>query len=424
MKLMRYFISLFCVSCFLLSGCGSSSSKDKESSEDATSVEITAEGELTRADKSLSIKTHNNNAVLYLDCSSSMKGYINTTSDTKFKNIVSSLLYWKPTKAYTFDTKELPEIPREDFIDKINTRRIDWSSESDLTKMINTMVNKVKAGQVGISYLITDGIMSGSNKEIRESIEGSFNITSRGTLTARIADAVSEVDENISILVIKYTSNFTGRYYYYDNTYVDLVEKPRPFYVVAIGVRSMVKDLITQLQKESLMSGNQGLILLGDELPYTIALKASKTEGISIKDNQIIIGTSIRPNDYVVLKGDLSSLQPYMQTQEYFEKNGEVYIQYSQKGALQKLDSQYFSYEVNGSSVNLNIQAKYIRRNAMCFRLKYELPNWIGISSCDNDKNLSSSPIPKTFNFKYFVDGLSRIDDEEYITKVDTLKFK
>ena len=60
----------------------------------------------------------------------------------------------------------------------------------------------------------------------------------------------------------------------------------------------------------------------------------------------------------------------------------------------------------------------------MYFKLKYELPNWIEMSSSDNDKNIKQSPIPKTFNLKYFVKGLAEINDDEYITKIDTLKFK
>ena len=88
------------------------------------------------------------------------------------------------------------------------------------------------------------------------------------------------------------------------------------------------------------------------------------------------------------------------------------------------MDAQYISYEIDGTTLNLGVQARCIKRNAMYFKLKYELPSWIEKSSSDNDKNIRHSPIPKTFNLKYFVKGLAEINDDEYITKIDTLKFK
>lgn len=409
---------------FLLSACGSNSSKSNENS-GITNTDTVSDQSCRQAIVP-SVKTIPENAVLYLDCSYSMKGYINTATDAKFKNVISSLLYWKPTKAYLFDTKEQSEISREEFIDLINKRKVSWSDESDLTKMISSMVKKVNDGSVGISYLITDGIMSGSNQEVRESVDRSFNITSRGILTARIADAVSACKNDVAILLIKYISSFTGKYYCYTNVdQVCFTENQRPFYVVAIGNRGLVKELVYKTQKEELLSNNQGLLLLGDEYPYNLSLLASRKEGISFsKDRQIIVGTNIRSDDYVIFNGNLSNLPSYMLSTEYFKKNGEVYIQYSQKGEFKKLASQYISYEIDGANLNLGVQAKCIRRNAMYFKLRYELPNWVEISSIDNDKDIKDVPVPKTFNLKYFVRGLAEINNDEYITKIDTLKFK
>ena len=113
-----------------------------------------------------------------------------------------------------------------------------------------------------------------------------------------------------------------------------------------------------------------------------------------------------------------------MQDTNYFKSNGEVYIQYSKGGDFKNLDTEQIKYEIDGAKLRLNIPAKYIRHNAMYFKLKYELPSWIEMSSSDNDKNIKQSPIPKTFNLKYFVKGLAKINDDEYITKIDTLKFK
>lgn len=422
MKRIKHSAVLFGASlCLLLSACGSNGTKSNDDS--STTATDTISNQSTEQIIVQPVKSVPENAVLYLDCSHSMKGYINTATDDKFKNVISSLLYWKPTKAYLFDTKEQPEISCDEFINLINTRRVSWADESDLTKMIGSMVKKINDGSVGISYLITDGIMSGSNQEVRESVDRSFNITSRGTLTARIADAVSACKDDVAILLIKYTSSFTGKYYCYTNVdQVDFKENQRPFYVVAIGNRKLVKELVDKTQKEELLSNNQGLLLLGDKYPYNIKLTTGKD--IVLKNNQRIIGTNIGPEDNVILYADLDDLPSYMQDTTYFKSNGEVYIQYSKGGDFKKLDTEQIKYEIDGAKLRLNIPAKYIRHNAMYFKLKYELPSWIEMSSSDNDKNIKQSPIPKTFNLKYFVKGLTKINDDEYITKIDTLKFK
>lgn len=419
MKSIEHYVLLLCI-CSLLSACSSNAGKAKEES----TIDTCSISNQEPKEKIVPLKPVERNAVLYLDCSVSMKGYINTTTDATFNNVISSLLYWMPTTAHLFDTKEQTGISRNDFIDKINTRKISWSDESDLAKMIASMIKKVNEENIGISYLITDGIMSGSNQEIKNSPARSFNIKNRGTLTERIADAVSTCKEDIAILLIKYTSNFTGEYYCYTNEKVYLKESKRPFYVVAVGNRGLVKELMERTQKEPLLSNSQGVLLLGDEYPYDMHLTANHREGITYsKDGEIAIGKMFKADDFVFFNGNLSKFPEYMRSSNYFEKNAEVYIQYLQKGEFKKLDSQYISYEVNGENIEIGVQAKCIRRNALYLKLKYELPDWIESSSIDDDKNIML-PIPKTFNFKYFVEGLNNINSEEFINKIDTLKFK
>lgn len=422
MKRSTFFAMLLGTSlCLLLSACGSNGTKSNDNSSTTATDTISNQSPEQTIDQP--VKSVPENAILYLDCSVSMKGYINTATHAKFYDVISSLLQWKPTKAYLFDTKEQPEISRDEFINRINTRKVSWSDESDLTKMIGSMVKKVNDGSVGISYLITDGIMSGSNQEVRDSPKRSFNLNMRAELTGKIARAVSACQDDVAILLIKYTSSFTGTYYCYTNVdQVDFEEKQRPFYVVAIGNRKLVKELVDKTQKDELLSNNEGVLLLGDEYPYNIKLTTGKD--IVLKNNQRIIGTNIGPEDNVILYADLGDLPSYMQDTTYFKSNGEVYIQYSKGGDFKKLDTEQIKYEIDGAKLRLNIPAKYIRHNAMYFKLKYELPNWIEMSSSDNDKNIKQSPIPTTFNFKYFVKGLAEINDDEYITKIDTLKFK
>lgn len=100
--------------CLLLFACGSNGTKSNDNLSTTANDTISNQG--TEQTIVQPVKSVPENAVLYLDCSHSMRGYINTAKDDKFKNVISSLLYWKPTKAYLFDTKEQPEISRDEFI--------------------------------------------------------------------------------------------------------------------------------------------------------------------------------------------------------------------------------------------------------------------------------------------------------------------
>mgnify|MGYP003207809624 CR=1 FL=1 len=90
MKRIKHSAVLFGASlCLLLSSCGSNGTKSNEDSS------ITDSGTTSTPSSEQVIvppvKSAPENAVLYLDCSHSMKGYINTATDAKFKNVISCL---------------------------------------------------------------------------------------------------------------------------------------------------------------------------------------------------------------------------------------------------------------------------------------------------------------------------------------------
>lgn len=420
MKKNAYFLILCLV--FFVCACGNKGANETTMEQNCDSV-----SENMESNKLIELPNQDN-ALLYLDASHSMKGYIASSKDDRFKNVLSALLYWKDaTHACLFDTCEQSKISKEQFVELVNNRKIDWSDESDLHKMIKTMVDQVNKNKTDIVYLLTDGIMSGSNKEIRESINRSFNITSRGTLTARIASAVSMAKDDIALLMIKYTSNFTGTYYCYTNAPKTFTEEARPFYVIAIGERSLINELTRQVEKNELLMQYNEILLLGDEYPYDIqfTVEGLGLGSISMKDGKFVLGSTIKNIDSLSLVGNLSKLPAYMKSNDYFKKNGELYIQYTPKGNFEMLSIDKFSYNIANDQLRITIPSLYLRQKSVYFRLKYDLPGWIDSTSCDDDANsITQTLVPKTFNLKYFVKGLGKINKEEYITKIDTLTFK
>ena len=153
MKKNAYFLILYLV--FFVCACGNKGSNETTMEQNCDSV-----SENMESNKLIELPNQDN-ALLYLDASHSMKGYIASSKDDRFKNVLSALLYWKDaTQACLFDTCEQSKISKEQFVELVNNRKIDWSDESDLHKMIKTMVDQVNKNKTDIVYLLTDGIMS------------------------------------------------------------------------------------------------------------------------------------------------------------------------------------------------------------------------------------------------------------------------
>lgn len=426
-KMKRFGVLSCCCAGLLFSACGGNPARSQNETE--SSIAPTENASIPPAD-SLNAPTRtpvlNDKVLLYLDASHSMAGYLDAVSDTRFHDVIASLLYWKPLEAHLFDTKEGAQISRDKFAELINSRKIGWADESDLKKMIASMVEKVNNNSVGIACLITDGIMSGSNLEIKNSPERTYNKQQRADLRLGIANAVSKSNDDTAILLIKFVSAFKGTYYCFNNSKIQLDEKPRPFYVIAIGQRPLVKELLNQTRKNELLAANQGVLLLGDDYPYNISLfpDRSSGNGISQDNDLVVISSKIRSKDSVALLGSLETLPEYMRSTDYLAKNGEVMIQYARKGDFKTLGPEYYAYEINDSQLKLKVRSSVLRRNALIFRLGFDLPDWVGQTSCDDDLNAGKSLIPKTFNFEHFVKGLASINKDEYITRIDTIRFK
>ena len=77
--------------------------------------------------------------------------------------------------------------------------------------MIKTAVDSYSTDLV---FIITDGIMSGSDQQISK--EPTYNKIHCEQLSQEISSSL--MDKNVAINVSQYSLKFTGKYYYYDNS--------------------------------------------------------------------------------------------------------------------------------------------------------------------------------------------------------------
>ena len=433
--LFKYTLSAFMlVLMFGLLGCHHSKSSERESApSDSLDVINISDKEDNQKAKTTD-ETKPQSAMLLFDASISMKGYLTSSQDSRFRGVISSFLTFAPqVKCYLYGERQSPAIEKQDFKNKLDNRDIAWSSESDLITMVETMTKHVE--QTGnLCFLVTDAIMSGSNEQISNSPNKSFNIIHREEMSNELASIIEKYADSMSALIVRYKAKFDGKYSCYNNAPKTLTNKDRPFFMIVLGkwehVKYIEEKLKTTKSQSSLKTAYSNLVMIGDQPSYS-KISLSYSEGIKTnpsQSNKLIIKKEFRQNN-IVLSSDVSALPDYMQAVEYMNQNVDFIVEYRNK-APKPLDNSCYDISINQENgktiMKLSIKASRIIGSKLTFRLKYALPEWINQYSDDDDSDISNSNLDKlnkTFNLKYFVVGFTHLQKEQYI-KEQVLEFK
>lgn len=364
------------------------------------------------------------------DASGSMHGYLNSSGDSRFIGVIS---YYENMSDNTvvrlYGKNEGNPIERTDFGRMLNNGKIEWSNESDLKAMVRSMIGHVDGGD-DICFLFTDGILSGSDADINNSPERSYNIRMRQKMSEDLSSILSKKEGNLCALIVRYKAKFNGKYSCYNNDGKRLVNKDRPFFVIVLGKWGCIKYIEQKLNESKAANGittpYEDIVMIGDASSYQ-KIKLSAAEGLNPKGKYLVIKKDFR-NESVALSADLGELPAYMQTDNYMNANIELYVQHGQK-AEKVLDKGYYEISVNDINgkkmLRLNIKSSQLKNTELTFKLKYALPEWIETKSDDNDLDIVTNPVKldKTFNLKYFVAGFTTLHKGKYI-KEQSLYFK
>lgn len=177
-------------------------------------------------------------ATIYFDNSFSMKGYADANDNNVYLDVLSDLRAFYPGTVARVDEEE---IPGNELIDRIRRHQITYTQESLLyedLKMIAADAQQALCDTLNppqrLNFYITDGIMSGSDEDIK--IDREHNKIHAQDLQNQIKDALKGNDK-IGISVYQFKSPFVGTYWAYDNSKQELKGTQRYFYVIAMGSR-------------------------------------------------------------------------------------------------------------------------------------------------------------------------------------------
>lgn len=369
-------------------------------------------------------------ATFLFDISVSMKGYLQSSGDSRFLG-VTTFFENIPSKVVfrLYGKKEGDPIERANFNQMLKNRSIKWGDESDLIAMVRSMKTHVDKGN-HISFLLTDGILSGSDADIRNSPDRSYNKIMRQTMSENLSHLFSSPKDSLCVLIVRYKAKFRGPYSCYNNSSEPLDNKDRPFFIIALGKWKYVKYVEQKLievkaANDGIATPYEDILMLGDACSYQ-KVKLSAAEGLNPKNGRLLIKKGYE-KESIALSADLRQLPAYMQTLDYMKANIELYVKRASKKEKIAIDKDYYEISVDDAKkqLRISIKATQVKESELIFKLKYAQPEWVETKSDDDDTDIKSNlaKLDKTFNLKYLVAGFKNIQKGKYIRE-QTLEIK
>jgi hypothetical protein len=407
----------------MFSGCGGK--PDNNNNEGSTDPEKNNnEGSTDTTPTSTPVEVSLEEVFVYMENSKSMKGY-NMSNSNGFINVVSQLTHIHPknTKCYFYSDKLSSAYNGENFSGMVSGQKVVYGESSPLKAICSTIINKMN--KQSLSFLVTDAIMSGSNADIKANRD--YNKRFAAELQMGITSVIDTI-KDIGICIYQFKSNFNGTYYCFNNAQVKLKDVLRPFYVIAIGERNLLKDFHTKVieNKWEYFKPENYLALGLDALPYKIAFSGRPTVEGTDKDGYQKYHPAGLTKDskgkkiYVSFKGTLNMLPAYMQTQAYFDSNRLLFL--DGKQIEPGVESTELTYDPNTYKVKFQMIANRITRQRIInIKIKNTLPDWYTDDSDDDDLDIEDieEESSKTFNLEYFIkgfyNGIYKDKNAEYI---------
>lgn len=396
-----------------LTGCDGDKQKDDSNPDTTTEVSDSISEQSPVAERPVKLeaiteKTQPEESVIVFDASVSMKGYVDATVNGSFPGVISELNNaGKSSKAYLFDTAKTPI---DNFVSKIQHKKIEWTKESDLFGMVEDILNSAVADPQNCYALVTDGIMSGSNAEI--ALDSTYNISKPEILKGKIDSIINHLpdDRNISLLVAAYTAPFKGTYYCYNNSKKELNNQQRPFYVLIAGGTAQINYMADYLQNRD----GRNLIQYGTIYPMSLSTNAKVMGNHKFKFDKSVKDAGLN------MTISIDSLPAYAKNVNYLTNNLEIQ-KISPKGKVTILKPDRddtagdYSITVEGNKAKISYSEKTINTLPASFRfsLKRVQPQWVeDMNTFDDIKAYNPNA---TLNLHYFMQPFLRMNHAEYL---------
>lgn len=361
---------------------------------------------------------------VYLDNTSSMMGYINPKSNdaitTDFTDVftrgighyyandnIEAVYVNKPAKG---KGASLARMPFDKMSSQLTSKQIVMGDAFTMDALLDSVITTASTDTLhsNIAFIVTDGILSGTNQEI--ALDRKFNINNKGELNRRIVKAVGKAhDKGYGAAVYQFNANYDGDYYKYNN-FIDYVKvTDRPFYLVAIGDWSLIEDFTKDGIKNFKPVDNHSMVMISSVGSLIPIIQGADCENED-EDNAVVI--KIRPDENNVkeikgiFKANLQMSFPLDRFPEYMReldalKNG---LKITVDGEILPTDT----YEVKGKSLSVPFKVEPGSEPSIEITLTDAMPGWVVDITSDDDSAIKNDPAQQrqTFLFNEFVGGI------------------
>lgn len=349
-------------------------------------------------------------ATIYFDNSASMKGYADANQNA-YIDVLSDLRGFYPNTNAIIGGED---IPGDKLIDRIILHQIDYSKESllyhDIERIASQAQKDIKNSKkklLPINFYLTDGIMSGSDDQIRKFPE--YNKIHAQDLQNQIRKVLVGKD-SIGVSVYQFSSQFVGEYWAYDNSHSSL-NCMRYFYVMAIGSRAALSNFKYKIDS---INANRSQT-------YSKFTPIAQWHAI---DNQIISSNLlVGPSGAVNFNGSEYKYKPKVINNQggfvSFNLDAIVFRNYY----IENMDTLACrsKVEIDGRQIkDINVIwdkkahaftfripiGKLAKENTVCLTIPRLRHEWIDNSSVPDDKYMLRMPDLRTFLFDKFMQGI------------------
>jgi hypothetical protein len=198
-----------------------------------------------------------NRIELYLENSASMGGYFRfkTRFNDHLDDLVTDLMKYKGDSLQVFTIAEKTEsyisaMVFRDELNPTNPKKIAIAKSSPLDSILYKIASSWEPGVVSI--LVTDGIISGTTKQIEANRE--YNKDNRNALKNNLKIMLGSFADDISIKIMAFKSEFQATsgtpYFRYDNSKIsNQFFENRPYYVFILGNSGQIRELERELSR-------------------------------------------------------------------------------------------------------------------------------------------------------------------------------
>lgn len=366
---------------------------------------------------------------VYIENSGSMLGYIN--GNTEFKTDIRELLtllkfnYGDKNVNLSFINSKIYPITTINKIDYITNLtpsifKVGDIFHSNINEVFKQVLNKTSKNT--ISILISDCIYSVNGNA------DDLSVQKTGTKDVFLTKSKGEF--NISTSFIKLNSRFNGTYYDMNNGKHKINDEMRPYYMVLMGSDVALNDITSKFDFSSeKMKGYQNKVVLSSnnyskQIYYTLVntkndigryriFREASTKDAEKGMENIELNNRSDGNFTFSIAVDLS-LVPAEADYSLNKNNYKVTEGNYKIKSIQKFNTKLLSptslslLEKNNKKPTHLITFEATTKNFTNLKCKLEnkIPDWINLTSTENDTNLDSSN-NKTFGLKYLIEGIS-----------------